>query len=69
MERSKTKLRMVCDACRVSARLFFQDRSWRSLIKSDIANLGAEELSEEDQQLKNELDMLVERLSVCLHCF
>jgi 26S proteasome regulatory subunit N1 len=25
-----------------------------------------EELSEEDQQLKSELDMLVERLSVCL---
>jgi hypothetical protein len=25
----------------------------------------AEELSEEDQQLKGELDMLVERLTVC----
>jgi len=27
---------------------------------------AAEELSEEDQQLKSELDMLVERLTVCL---
>lgn len=35
----------------------------------DIANVcmaAAEELSEEDQQLKSELDMLVERLTVCL---
>lgn len=28
--------------------------------------LAAEELSEEDQQLKSELDMLVERLTVCV---
>lgn len=27
---------------------------------------ATEELSEEDQQLKSELDMLVERLTVCL---
>jgi hypothetical protein len=27
--------------------------------------IAPEELSEEDQQLKNELDMLVERLTVC----
>lgn len=30
------------------------------------SKIAAEELSEEDQQLKNELDMLVERLTVCL---
>jgi 26S proteasome regulatory subunit N1 len=29
-----------------------------------ISHLAAEELSEEDQQLKSELDMLVERLTV-----
>jgi hypothetical protein len=34
-------------------------RSWL------MANAAAEELSEEDQQLKSELDMLVERLTVC----
>jgi len=28
--------------------------------------LASEDLSEEDQQLKSELDMLVERLMVCL---
>lgn len=30
--------------------------------------IAPEELSEEDQQLKNELDMLVERLSVRFYC-
>lgn len=30
------------------------------------ANIIQEELSEEDQELKNELEMLVERLKVCL---
>jgi hypothetical protein len=31
-----------------------------------IIYTAPEELSEEDQQLKSELDMLVERLTVCL---
>lgn len=33
-------------------------------LKFDEADDGAEELSEEDQQLKSELEMLVERLKV-----
>lgn len=36
----------------------------RSFVKANCS-AAAEELSEEDQQLKNELDMLVERLTVC----
>lgn len=32
---------------------------------TDTVVLSAEELSEEDQQLKSELEMLVERLQVC----
>jgi hypothetical protein len=34
-----------------------------------LAIAAAEELSEEDQQLKGELDMLVERLTVRDHIF
>lgn len=34
--------------------------------KANVWMAAAEELSEEDQQLKSELDMLVERLTVCL---
>ena len=37
--------------------------------KLTIPPRPAEELSEEDQQLKSELDMLVERLTVCLEAF
>ena len=40
---------------------------FRPHLKANIVltpKLASEELSEEDQQLKNELDMLVERLSV-----
>jgi 26S proteasome regulatory subunit N1 len=33
-------------------------------LDADFFILAAEDLSEEDQQLKNELDMLVERLTV-----
>lgn len=37
-----------------------------SCLPTSLANrVCAEELSEEDQQLKSELDMLVERLTVC----
>lgn len=36
----------------------------KTRLNSDEADDGAEELSEEDQQLKSELEMLVERLKV-----
>lgn len=36
----------------------------RSVLLTRLIPAAAEELSEEDQQLKNELEMLVERLTV-----
>ena len=36
----------------------------RSLYHKEVAEIGTEELSEEDQTLKNELEMLVSRLKV-----
>lgn len=37
----------------------------RNLVAKKEADVVTEELSEEDQKLKDELDMLVERLGVC----
>ena len=39
-------------------------RSWLSTTAADESFTPAEELGEEDQNLKNELEMLVERLKV-----
>jgi len=42
-----------------------QQRDWQWCRAMELANSSVE-LSEEDQQLKSDLEMLVQRLEVCL---
>jgi hypothetical protein len=52
----------VCFPCRAVA---VAAMAWSDSVCADcLDHIASEELSEEDQQLKNELDMLVERLTV-----
>jgi hypothetical protein len=45
-----------------------KDKDGKGEKDGEKLDLPPDELSEEDQQLKDELDMLVERLLVCLAC-